>query len=453
MFPNLTLTELFAFWALVAANALLAAWYLGAVRRYPGWALPLSVPCLSYFFNYPLKALYLVYPLFGKEGIEVLHDYDFGDLLAALVFATAFFALLLSAFFTLAGRYLEGAPAFLDAVRREKAPLEYGLAALALLLVVVNAYRLSTGRFYGFNEGGQERTLLENLLLNVAPLQVSVMLAAAIHGKVNGSRIGWGAFAALAAFTVANSLLTTSKAVLIIAFFAYLFYKSILGERVRKGTVALLAAAILAQWVYSYSARFAGTVFEGRIGAETVARNVEAVSANSDAVRDRIAFSFVNRLELLDDLIYTMVRVRDIDPGPYLYGSVVEAANLVPSFAWPGRPFLQFNYFVVYEILGKRQAGVSSSVGRAGEAYFVLGWGGIAAGLLYGGLFFAAYYFLCHRARRAYSVLVYPNLLFAYVIHDNYLAQSLSSLVFTNLLLLAVLSASRHLAAAKEGRR
>ena len=232
-----------------------------------------------------------------------------------------------------------------------------------------------------------------------------------------------------------DSFMTTSKAPLIVIGIVYLLYKEIVHEKISKVIFAVLIFLVFATFYYSYYTRYFGESI-GKINIDTALNNAEMAYYNKENILSITSVAFFNRIELFDNLIYTMKKSDQVKKGYYTFGSVAELLNLVPHAILKDRPFLYFDYFVVENILVSGLKGVSSSIGKIGESFFVLGYFGLTLSIIYAFIYFYLYYFLVYTNITLSKLLIYLNLYFLYFLNDNYFFQNIVVILYLSLFII-----------------
>ena len=195
--------------------------------------------------------------------------------------------------------------------------------------------------------------------------------------------------------------------------------------------MSILLTVGIAYFFYSYTSRFSGIAYN-EVEGSSISNTFDETILGFDAYYDRIMDSIFDRIELLDNLIIMDSRYSLIQRGYYQLSSLVEVINFVPRIIWPSRPDLNFNIFTQYELLGYRAEAVTMSVGRAGEGYFLFNYLGVVMGVFYGAFFYKIYKVFFLQPNTGVKIIIYVNILFAYIIQDNYLTQGMFTIIFSS---------------------
>lgn len=395
--------------------------------------LPFTPFIISYLLNYPVKALLLFYPPIRPENIDVIFQFTIDELLFSLIFATAFYL----CFIWVTIHYVKK----LDLkICREKVFLlldhsntKRVLTVFSTLILIISGYIFLSENFFGLTRE-YKNTFLDNIILQFYGLNFVIILFNILLYKRTNKKNALFFASLLILAVLINSAFTTAKGPLIILFFIYLIMKTIFKERINLKVVTLAFSLFIIFWVYSYSSRYFGNVQDVK-DINDLILNYEKASDNSVSAIEISTNALFNRFEHLQNLIYTIKRVNNIDKGIFVFGSTAELLNFIPSLIWPDRPFTYFNYFVVSDIFQSKYVS-SAAIGRIGEAYFVLGLSGFLMGLFYAYLFSYLFKKFYYKTRVRYYIFIYFNLYLMYFITDNYLFQGILSVVYSNMFLI-----------------
>jgi ABC-type multidrug transport system fused ATPase/permease subunit len=233
----------------------------------------------------------------------------------------------------------------------------------------------------------------------------------------------------LVSLLVFSSVITTGKGILILCVMCFLVAASILRKNGISIWLLLLAPVLLVLFAYSYYARKIGYIYsEADVEKDYFSLLIEVFS-NFEFYLSESLDSIINRFEFMDNFYFLINRNISEYDGIYRYGSIGELITLIPSFLNPfDVDFISYPVFIQNVIIGKGFDNVSMFIGRAGEAYQILGFGGFIFGLLYGILFAVIYNVLMAKPTPS-KVVLYLIVLFLYIVHDSHLTQSLAALI------------------------
>lgn len=392
----------------------------GIIKYY--WASPASITIIFYIFNYPLKALYNI----AYKGNLDTDDYPY--LLIYVGLYVLIFVYMYIQFDKIDSFGRNVRQNILQGIAVEN------FARMTFWIIFAGfLYKIANGSFFAL-ENNYERSTAENILINFMAIQYSVIFIC-LHLARTKNKKYYINVLVLSIFILYESLLSTSKAPIFNLVILYLFANSYHGIEIKKIYLVPPIAIGILFYFYSYTARYTGLAFESTADINTVLRVLEATFDNFYDYYDQIVEAMFERFELFDNLNTLKIRYELIDPGLYRFGSLIEVINLIPKILWRDRPFVLFNVFVQYEIIGYKMDGVTMSIGRMGEAFFLLKYAGILIAVFYAYIFSKAFNRLFVYATSPVSVILYVNLFFNYFIHDNYLTQGLFTIVFSSVLI------------------
>jgi hypothetical protein len=402
------------------------------------WILPFTPFIISYLLNYPLKAVLLLFPPIYASDISIIMNYNIDDMIGALVFSTLFFFIFM--FITLRllkkldlKNYRERINILLDSVALRKI-----INTISALVIFVSLFKIFNTSFYGLSSE-YKNTTLDNILLIIFPLIYVAILFNYLLFKRKKTTLALFNTIALILASLVLSFISTAKGPLFIILFIYLIVKQLNNERFNFKLVIPVTIILISFWYYSYASRSYGNVHNVS-GFGDLESNVELVTYSNISGFDLVVNTLFNRFELFQNLIYTIKKSDTINKGVFVAGSAIEIVTFIPTIFWKDRPFPYFNYFVSKEILGLWMFNNSSSIGRIGEAFFILGNLGFLFGGIYALLFYQIFKFLYLRSKKYFSILIYFNIYLLYLIHDDYFFQSAFALVITSLFIILIVS-------------
>ena len=384
------------------------------------WTTPMPICIFYYILNYPLKSLYNV--IYNPDYLSK----DPGHL---LLYVTVYFIL-----FVLSYIYIS---------KKDSISINYNYDYKLLttdrmvrvgnisfyILVGGFLYKFLLGGFYTWGEKSGT-SILENIIFNIMILQYAILFLM-IHMARFKNKIYYIKVLVITGFIIFECLLTTSKSPIFYLIILILFTNSFHRIKTSPILVSILLTVGIAYFFYSYTSRFSGIAYN-EVEGSSISNTFDETILGFDAYSDRIMDSIFDRIELLDNLIIMDSRYSLIQRGYYQLSSLVEVINFVPRIIWPSRPDLNFNIFTQYELLGYRAEAVTMSVGRAGEGYFLFNYLGVVMGVFYGAFFYKIYKVFFLQPNTGVKIIIYVNILFAYIIQDNYLTQGMFTIIFSS---------------------
>ena len=384
------------------------------------WTTPMPICIFYYILNYPLKSLYNV--IYNPDYLSK----DPGHL---LLYVTVYFIL-----FVLSYIYIS---------KKDSISINYNYDYKLLttdrmvrvgnisfyILVGGFLYKFLLGGFYTWGEKSGT-SILENIIFNIMILQYAILFLM-IHMARFKNKIYYIKVLVITGFIIFECLLTTSKSPIFYLIILILFTNSFHRIKTSPILVSILLTVGIAYFFYSYTSRFSGIAYN-EVEGSSISNTFDETILGFDAYYDRIMDSIFDRIELLDNLIIMDSRYSLIQRGYYQLSSLVEVINFVPRIIWPSRPDLNFNIFTQYELLGYRAEAVTMSVGRAGEGYFLFNYLGVVMGVFYGAFFYKIYKVFFLQPNTGVKIIIYVNILFAYIIQDNYLTQGMFTIIFSS---------------------
>lgn len=396
------------------------------------WYMPFSIYTLFYMLNYPIRAIMLVF-FVVLQGRFYVRDFTLDDMIKALAFATAFFILFIFTSAHLIKRNKHNFPRTFDLCDIESTRLKLITNILFIVVSLSYLYLYKTQNFYNWDPYKAPQTLVQSIAIQFSILIYVGIFAALLVVKKIGDKRYYIHFFIYIAILMVHALLSTSKAIILIILVIYLFYKNLFEEKVSKGMAVFIFGLVILSFFYSYDVRSYGLHLE-RTDVKALGNNLYIIQRRTQSAEDIPWESTLNRFSLLDDLIYTMLRTDYIDKGYFTFGTIVEVANVIPRFIWPGRPFLSFSHFAHTNIYGKTFM-ASVPIGIIGESFFVYGWFGFLVGWIQAWLYFIIFERLFLRKRTLFYFALYINLYFCYLIHDTYMFRSFNIIVFGGILI------------------
>jgi hypothetical protein len=406
---------------LIFLNVLFLAIYFIRTPYRRLWTSPFTYILVFYIPNYPLRAaLLLVADSFNT------YDLTSNQMATALLYASVFVAV---------GAILESL--LLRRTLRLARPASHqasGNLPLLPLHICFGIWLLATVALFAMgkvftlytSETDLHASFVVNLFSTLESLKWFVLAYCLVALRRRSQKIVQVELVVTVVAIVLSTLITTAKGPMAYLVLIYLIWTSMTNRRPRLALLAIGVAAFFSVSIYSYVARYYGTV-RGEFSREVVQSNIETVYrklSDGYAGREMGARGTGDRISYLDGLALCIENRDWVSRGSYAFGSMVEFLNLVPRFAWPDRPFYSFNHQMTSDVWG---AAVFSEmpIGRIGESYYVLGPLGIAYAALYVGLYFFLYRRLYLLAANAYLNVVYIWLLITICFPDAYLLYNL----------------------------
>jgi hypothetical protein len=410
--------------SLVVFAALAAA----ALRFGRPWANPVFLVLLYYTLNYPVRAILLAaYP----DAFNV-HSFTADEVASALEYSTLYVVLFVGAYLLLLQRF--GIRFEFHGVREDDADSKIFAVATALVLVsgaITIGYEISVGGT--FSLAADIEALQRPFWVNVCALPYSLKWFVLCMGALLWIRSRGRAVASatllVAALCGAEALVTTGKGLVVAFLLLFLFVDNLVTGRVFRLSIVVLGgiAGVLFS-AYSYYARL-----QGGIGLGSVGEYYEFVSATAGAGFDEIILeqiaAIIDRATYYLDALALMVRSNPAaDAGPYVYGSLVEIANLVPRASGLISEQYSFDRHATWAVWGDSTFG-QVFVGRIGESFFVLGYAGLLYALVYALIFAAVAASWRGLSRSVAGTSLYFALLQGWLYQDSSLLYQLKNLI------------------------
>ena len=373
----------------LAAAVPYAALLFALLRFGRPWANPAFLVVLYYFLNYPVRALLLIqYP----DTFNVEYAFTESEILAGLAYTTAYVAI----FGGLYLFFLQRSKVRFDAFTIRKGDTDHAVFTLAAMLVLLSGvtsigYEISVGGSFAL--GGDIDALRRPFFVNVMALPYSLKWYVVCMGVllwILDRRIATGLMTMLVCCVIlGEAFLSTGKGSIAAFVLLFLFIDNLVTRRVLRPSAVIVGTLVVVGFSsYSYYARYSGGVglaslndyadFFGLFFAE----DIQAV------VGDRFA-NIIDRATYYLDAVLLLIRGGEAfgaSSGSYALGSLVELANLPPrglEIFTEQYSFDRHVTFAVWEQLSFAEV----FVGRIGESFFVLGWGGLSYAVFYAGLF------------------------------------------------------------------
>jgi len=434
-----------AFLLLLLFNAWIVFIYWVTVYRKEGPASPLAIVLLFYLFNYPLRAIML----FVAAGTDL--EWDFGswewgfsqgEICVALSYATLFAGCLVMAYLMLSRRTKaepnyckrKSQPSGLDTDWRKIA--FFGLFGAYMLLFV---YKAVSSDLFGLYETLEDlkHSFLFNLMHLAADLKWFLVAYAFLRIQRTKSMPVIILAVSVTATIVISAFVSTAKGDLVALPLLWAICVWLVRDRLPKLTMAFAVVAIIGFAFYSYTARkydYLGVrSVEGGSMLESVRRTAGTVAhmhkENKDLWKEQAGKVF-SRFDGMDSLTLCQRSDLFIEKGLYVAGSIVELGNVVPRLVWPTRPHLSFNHHATYAVWGRSNYYfLEMPIGRIGESFYVLNWGGLVYAVFYALLWKWMYRTFMLRSRNDLETAFYLCMVFLVVLPDAYLVYNWKRLV------------------------
>jgi len=442
---DLTFVDYSLLFLLVSINIYFTYQYFIRIPQRHIILLPFTITIILYLIEYPLKVLLIVFPVIDVSKIPNYYMFEINKLLIAFAYATSYFIFFMVTVLYLAGKTKSIKPSLIDLLESNLDYVTKLASILGLISILVLLYRFYIGEFYTFS-GYYKQSLIDIIFNNIALHPLAVFLLLYVNKK-NKRGFNTILLYTLTLLVIFDSIMSTSKGVLVWLMIVYIFYKSIISEKIPLYPKIIFPFFFLLYFYYSYYARYFG-IYTGNVDLYTVYGNMSNAYYNYEDFFSITWAAIFNRVEKFENLYITIQSTGTIDKGYFLFGSIAEIANIIPRFIWHDRPFLYFNYFVVENILVRGLKGVSSSIGRIGESFFILNYLGVIFGSIYAVISYYIYYKFALKAKSIFQVLIYLLIYFFYFTQDNYLFQMVA-----NLILIVIYLSIIHLFISKKNQR
>lgn len=373
--------------AIIAGVVIVYAALIAALFRFgKPWVNPMFLMLLYYLFNYPVRAYLLAeYP----DRFNA-HSFTETEILAGLEYSTYYVVLFVAAYLLLLKQFRIR----LDFSSLRMGALDPSLFLLTAFLVLLSGtitigYQISVGG--SFSLGADIEELRRPLWVNLAGLPYSLKWFAICMGlllwlKTRSVPVAVTT-ALLCSLSLMEAFLTTAKGIVVSFLLLFFFLDNLVTGRVLRAS-ALVIGILLTVFFssYSYYARY-----EGGIGLASLKDYVdfagtflqrdflEAVDAQIDNVIERGTY-------YLDALLLMGRMDASAGSGAYALGSLVELTNLVPRAFGIVSEQYSFDRHVTYAVWADSSFS-QVFIGRIGESFFVLGFGGLLYALIHAGIF------------------------------------------------------------------
>jgi len=437
---NISGIEFFNILILVFVNFLVFVIYINRMKKKKIWFLPFTVFNITYLFNYPLKAFVLTSGIIDKSLIEVVMPYTFDDLFEALLYSTAYYVvfnfLILFVFYPFVPRF--NTQYIFTSFKKYKYKLINFSLFMFVTMIFIYYIKFSTLKYYGFG-GNKYYGVFDLLVTNIELLKyLTVLLLLTIYRLYQKKKFLFAALL-ISMFIILDSVISTSKTPIFMLFILYLVYTSLFEIKFNKVLVSIMVFLGIVNFYYSYVVRYYGNI-RGTVTSDTIINNFYIVYDKFGDISERVLSAFVNRFELLDNLIITMKRVDFIDKGYFQLGSISEVLNIIPRSIWPDKPNLQLSYYIIDVVQGKQMKGVSAGFGRIGESFFVLGHYGILYALINALIMVVIYNKTVFSMKKhSLPLIIYFHLYFIYFAQDNYIFQGFAGIVLSTAFIVGLL--------------
>ncbi|MDP1612365.1 MAG: hypothetical protein Q8M11_15030 [Sulfuritalea sp.] len=409
---------------LVYVVAGIQMWHLGRL-----WINPMTFILAYYFFNYPIRAILVLY----FPDVYNKHGFDDSDVMAALTYSTIYVVFFVGAYLAIlkTQRIEFVVPTFSDT--RLDIRLFFVSAALTLLAgAVTMGYEISIGGAFSLGADIEElrRPFWVNAFGVFSTLKwFSLCLGILTYLRTRATLVLLTSLLLLGLIVV-EGVLSTGKGLFAAIIMMFLFLDNLLTGRTVRLPIVLVGGLVLVFFsAYSYYARYYigfGEESEGGLG------NMIAFLSSGelvDLVGDQLE-NILNRGTYYLDALTLMIKDGlGVDPGPYAFGSVVEIVNIIPRAA--GFDLEQYSFDRhVSESVWRTGVFVQIFIGRIGESFFVLGYFGIVYALI-NGVIFA---FVASRWRSSSASLsgisLYLAILLSWLHQDASLFYQIKSLLY-----------------------
>lgn len=393
------------------------------------WINPMTFVLVYYFFNYPVRALLIVY---FPDTYNSLFFED-GDVILGLVYSAVYVAIFVGTyvFILRTFRVTFECPALVSCKLDTRLFLVSSTVVL-LAGAAVLGYEVESGGSFSLGQDIQElrRPLWVNLFGVFFSLKwFSLCLGVLVSIRTKNPKLVFATFLILL-MIVAEGILSTGKGFLAVLFLMFLFIDNFLTGRIVRLPVALVGAIILIFFsAYSYYSRI-----NIGFGAESEGGFKDFFNFFSSGdvfgvVGDQLEIMLDRGTYYLDGLI---IMIRDglaVAPGPYAFGSAIEIFNIIPRAAGLGIEQYSFDRHIT-ESVWKSWVFSQIFIGRIGESYFVLGY----LGVIYGVINASVFAFVARRwkssSKSLAGIALYFSVLVSWLHQDASLFYQIKSLLY-----------------------
>ena len=352
------------------------------------WVNPLFFVLIYYFFNYPLRAILIVY---FPEQFNARYAFTDYEVVAGLVYSTVYVLVFGGTYLALIERY---------AVRFDfdglaRMPVAFSFYFILVVTVILTgivsiAYEISVGG--SFSLGGDVEELQRPFLINLVSVPYTlkwfaIFLGVLIWLKTKNTAVAL-TLSVVSALIMVESVVVTSKGAFVTFALVFFYIDNLLNGKLLRLSVLLPAIATgFVFSAYSYHARVSGGLGQGSLGEYwDFVRNF--LQGDVAAEVDDSAINLIDRGTYYLDGVLLMIRGNqsDVDHGSYTFGSLVELANLIPREFNITLEQYSFDRYVTNAVWGDWSF-AQIFIGRIGESYFVLGIFGIVYAFIHAVIF------------------------------------------------------------------
>lgn len=354
------------------------------------WVNPPFFVLAYYFFNYPLRAILIVY---FPEEFNARHGFTDYEVVAGLTYSTVYVLVFAGAYLALIEQYAVRFD-FDGLARMPDTYSFYFILVVTVFLtgVVSIGYEISVGG--AFSLGGDIEELRRPFLINLLSVPYTLKWFAIILGvliwlKTQNTTVAL-TLVGLSILITVESVLVTSKGAFVTFALVFFFIDNLLTGKVVRLSVLLPVIAIgFVFSAYSYYARISGGLSQGSLG-EYWDFVKTFMQGDILAEVDDSAINVIDRGTYYLDGLILMIRGDHgyVEHGPYAFGSLIELANLIPrEFNFTVEQY-SFDRYVTNAVWGDWSF-AQIFIGRIGESYFVLGLLGIVYAFIHSAIFAA----------------------------------------------------------------
>ena len=433
------------FIVIIIVNLSIVMFYLKKVHSKEGFIGPLFFFLSFYVLNYPIRAT-MLFLASGSSWEWQVDEWGYRfqreEILFSLAYATLFMGILVGYYEVLCRRRRwlsrhDPSPASGLANPLQKLVFLFMFGAYVILFV----YRLSSGKLVLLYESMD--ALEKPFMVNVFYLADFLKWFLTAYGLLRFLRVKSIPALILAltmfAIIVFSAVASTAKGDLVTLVMIGASCVWLVKGRLPKYTILVCACVVILFAFYSHTARRVAYENVRSAQGNAISNTRWIVDLTVDAYEsgavlwEEQAIPLFNRFCGTDTLALCQRKGTFFEDGLYVVGSVVEFGNIIPRLFWPDRPHLSFNHHMTSAIWGISGILAEMPIGRIGESFFVLNWGGIFYAFLYASFWNWLYVKFLVQAQDDLKRALYACLVCLVVIPDAYLIYNWKSVVVVGL--------------------
>jgi len=438
------------FIALLLCNLYIVVIYLRYVHPRDGFIGPLLFVLPFYILNYPIRAVILFLARGSSWAWQVDkfgYHFQLEEILFALAYATLFMGSLIAYYAQLCQRrkQLYRSEAF-PASGLSGQYQQFVFLCFFSAYVFLFVYKLESGELTRLYESiyDLKRPFIVNFLNLIESLKWFLMAYGGFRYLREKSFSALVMVLSISAIIVFSALASTGKGDLVtlalVLGSCFWFVKG----KFPKYTMVVFTVVVLFFALYSFTARQYAYMNVRSTQGNPISNTLIIVETVRDAFASgnvRVKETFLpifSRFNGMDGLLMCQRKNTFLEDNLYVAGSIVEFGNLIPRPIWPDRPHLSFNHHITSTVWGLPGRFAEMPIGRIGESFFVLNWGGLFYAFLYAFFWNWLYVKFLVQAKDDLKRALYVCLVCLVVMPDAYLVYNWKSVVVVVLSYFAV---------------